>query len=781
MTRITTLFSFGLIIASFILFSHLSVSAQNSQELVWQKANAQTGEVAEIAFAPTNPNIVYLGMEANAHAFYKSLDTGKTWEKISGPGDHAKDVAVSPKDPNKAYVAMSESVHTTDLSIKPTSKSMFDSPFGVFGGGGRQTQTVLSSGVFPGPSSRSFSSFEIFEGNDKIMYASLRGGSTGPLGREKPILYKTVDSGVTWDNVSPNLSEVNVLEIDPVNAEKIYIGASDGAYVSTDLGRNLQKILSSTAILSLELQKNNPNIIASSIKKIYKSVDGGKNWDDITGKLQNIHRVRIARSNPSVYYAATFNGIFRSDNAGSSWQDISSNLKAKNFQIVSIHPQNENIVLAGTSSLWSSVRAEHLWQGGLLAHQGVYRTEDGGKTWTESDTGIFEYDVEEVTVNPTKPYEAWFAASSSRGGFKTEDGGQNWRVTQLQTMHYPMRIKYSLQDPKKIYATSWHSGGPFAYSEDGGVNWTMVDQNAFFKSLNTGKSLYREARGMGQIHVHGLAVDPQNDKIIYVGSVHDAQNPGDYPLQGAHIFKSTDGGKTWTESDNGFLHDAEVAIHDMIVDPGNSNIVYAATTKDEARVGKGVFKSVDSGKTWKAINSGLGSLDTWAIIVNPQDSNILLLATDAGIYRSENGGISWRQTASTPSQDVEYTINDPLVVYASTTQGVLKSTDFGNTWYSANTGLPEGEGQGIGVDTTGKVIYAAVKNHGLYVTRLTDIPLVDKDSEFGRGRGFGGFGRNTFNPFGKGPNFLLILAAVIGIFLVLPVLIFLVVKLKEKR
>jgi len=722
-------------------------------ELEWQFVNPGAGEIAEIAIAPSNPSIMYVGMENNAQAFYKSVDGGKTWEHISGPGDHAKDVAVSPKDPHKAYVAMSESVHTTDLSITPTSKSMFDRPGQRHG----ETQTVLSSGVSPGPSARSFSSFEIFEQDDNIIYAALKGGSYGPINfgqGTKPLLYKSTDRGATWNKREMDVDEINVLVIDPQNHNFIYLGTGNGIFVSRDSGKNIEKIHETVRpVISLEIAGPQQVIITATEDEVWKSSDAGSSWQEITGELEDIHRVRPAKSNPNVLYAATFQGAFRSDDQGQTWKDISARLPAKNIQIVTIHPTNPDIAFVGTSSLWSAVRAEGRYRQGLLAHQGIYVTKDGGRTWQKSDDGIFEYNFEEVAVNPFKPYEAWYAGVASRGALKTEDAGQNWRQAQLPTLHYPMRIKFSSQNPRKVLATGWQNGGPFALSEDGGVSWMLASHEPFHQGVRRGKNLLHSAsRDGGSIHLHGAAFDPQDDTIMYVGSVADAFNPQDFPLEGAHIFVSRDDGETWEESDDGFPHEVETAIHDIAIDPQNTKVVYIATTHHEAKVGKGIYKSIDEGKTWAAANNGLGeSASVSTIIVHPTDGNKVLAATEKGLYLSSNAGTLWKQTKNTPAFDVEYVPEEPNTVYASTNDGVFKSRDFGNTWYEVNYGLPPGEGQGIGVDSTGKIVYAAVRGKGLYVARMVPVPEQDLPSEWSsRSHGGGVPGGSFF--FGRGDD-----------------------------
>lgn len=740
-------------------------------ELKWEKIADGLGEVAEIAIAPSDPTIMYAAFENNAHSLYKSKDGGKTWKKVSGPGDHAKDVAVSPKDSNKAYHAMSESVMTTDLSFKSAQKSRYNQLFGITN---PEVQVLLSSGISAGPAEHSFSSIEVSESNDQVIYAALRGGEHGIMGPVFGKLFKTENGGRDWIDIPTDLGQINVVAISPNNPNKLYVGGRDGVYVSVDSGKTLNLSKGIEGVISLEVSPSALDVVVSAgSENAFVSQDGGITWEDITGPLKDIHRVRVSASNPNTLYAATFNGIYKSTDTGKTWQDITSNLKTKNFQIVTIHPTNPEIAYAGTSSLWSSVRSSNRYRTGLLAHQGIYKTEDGGKTWQKSDGGIMEYDFEEVATNPKKPYEAWFAGVASGGGYKTEDGGQNWRLSQLSTLHYPMRIKYSLQNPNKLYATSWHTGGPFAISSDGGVNWEEIDQRVFFDAIGSGKSLYNSLPGEpGSIHIHGLAVDPTNDKIAYAGSVEDAFNPNNFPLKGAHIFKSTDGGKTWAESDEGFPHDQPTAVHDVKIDPQNSQVVYVSTTEDEAKVGVGIYKSEDAGKSWRAVNSGLGNLSVPTIVISPQNSTMLVAATDGGLYKTTDGGKSWQLKNPAGSFDVEYVEDEPNILYASTDKGVLKSRDFGGSWYEVNLGLPEGEGQGIGVDKTGEVLYAAVNWGGLYVARLKDIPQKDLPSEFGKGYGFGrGIGMmNEFNimPFligGIGFFVLLIMMGTVGVIL----------------
>lgn len=718
-------------------------------ELEWQLVHTGAGEVAAIAIAPSNPSIVYAGLENNAHPFYKSTDGGTSWKRLTGPGDHAKDIAISPKNADKAYVATSEVVYTTDKSITPTSRSQVSRAWP-----GADAIDIRSSNRNPGPSVTSFSTIEIFLGDDHIIYTAVKGGGEiQGFGDTNPEIFKTRDGGRTWESIHPKVEEVNVLAIDPAHQEVIYIGSGDGIYKSSNSGSTIERLYrSSDSIISLELYTN--LLLAASKSEVVKSTDGGKTWEEITGSLQNIHRLQASRSHPDIVYAATFEGVFKSVDGGKTWMDKNSRLQAKNIQIVEVHPTNPNIAFIGTSSLWSSARSENEWRTGLYAGQGIFRTTDGGDSWQRVDSGFFEHNIEEVATNPAKPYEAWFAGQASMGAYKTEDGGQHWRLTQTPTFHYPMRIKFSVQNPQKVYATGWQEGGPFSVSEDGGITWEFIEGGTFFSGINRGKDLYTPAApGPATIHLHGLAVDPQNDQIVYAGSIYDANSPTNFPLKGAHLWKSADSGKTWQESDEGFPHQESTSVHDLVIDPRNTKVLYAATTRHESQKAIGIYKSIDAGKTWKAANGGLTgeALDVGAIVVHPTRTLELIAATHGGIYKSTTGGTQWQKKESASSFDVEYVKDEPDTIYASTDEGVLKSTNFGDTWYKVSYGLPNGEGQGIGVDPTGKVIYAAVRDKGLYVARREFIPEANLPTELGRGRGFLGRGEpQNFPDFGFG-------------------------------
>ena len=240
--------------------------------------------------------------------------------------------------------------------------------------------------------------------------------------------------------------------------------------------------------------------------------------------------------------------------------------------------------------------------------------------------------------------------------------------------------------------------------------------------------------------MHGLALDPVDPQVIYVGSNDDPNEFNPKPLRGSHLFKSTDGGKTWIESDNGFAHDATTAIHEIKIDPLDTNTIYIGTTEHGARTGNGLWKSNDAGGTWARANNGMeDDTSVYVILIHPSQSEMLLAGTDQGIYKSTDRGASWNQVAVGTTRDMEYDLTDVDVVYAGKEDGLFLSKDFGLNWRDISANLPSGGISALAVNCNGTVVYAGVAQDrsggGLFVSTASNVP-VDQTTgvEYGRAR-----------------------------------------------
>lgn len=172
--------------------------------------------------------------------------------------------------------------------------------------------------------------------------------------------------------------------------------------------------------------------------------------------------------------------------------------------------------------------------------------------------------------------------------------------------------------------------------------------------------------------VTALAVDPADPGIVYAGT------------RGSGVFKSTDGGESWTLAGRGLGTPIVAAV---AVDPARHQIVYAATLDD------GVFKSIDGGALWARIWAGVAPApgtfgSTYALAVDPRRPDTVYAGTLTGVYRSTDGGATWSRRGNLPGVFALALDSAGGWLYAGTEQGVFRSFDQGKTWAPASNGLP---------------------------------------------------------------------------------------------
>jgi photosystem II stability/assembly factor-like uncharacterized protein len=210
-----------------------------------------------------------------------------------------------------------------------------------------------------------------------------------------------------------------------------------------------------------------------------------------------------------------------------------------------------------------------------------------------------------------------------------------------------------------------------AWQEQRGQNKTASGN---FSSLGTNQVASGYDAGAGRINF--IRFEPGNTSTMFVST----------PDGG--LWKSTDGGTTWSTNTD-FL--PVIGCTDLAINPSNTQVMYLATgDKEEDRRSIGILKSTNGGSTWNPTSLVWTALDnyrTTRLLMDPTDPNIMMVATDGGIFRTTDGWATNSQVDFTALEDMEFKPGDPSIVYAAGKE-FLKSTDNGSTWTAITSGLP---------------------------------------------------------------------------------------------
>ena len=683
-------------------------------ELRWKLLTGlQSGEVTRIRIAPSDPNVVYAAFDANDMTVWKSTDAGVTWQRVSHTS-HPSDLIVHLTNPDIAlYSVLENNVYGTS-------------------NGGRFWQPVLTAATGFERGDTQFNALAQAASQPNIIYAATGGEERGMgLTGGNSVIFRSDDTGSTWERVweGEDMGAFFSLAVATDDPKVVLAGSNTGIFRSIDSGLTwtaelFTGDLGRGKIYSIANTPSDPALFFAAHTEggVFRSDDGGLTWVESSQGITDgkIHQVVIAPSDTSVVYAGTHSGIFRSDDGGRTWQPRSDGLGFLNVATLDVHPSNPDIVYAGTGVQQNTSHSDHFIPG-FQSGDGLYKTTNGGLSWTRTDDGIEEYEIVTLMGDPNIPYRMWLGGAAARGAFMSPDGGDSFLFIGPIASHYSMIIASGRRPPYPMYMTSWHPSGELMKSEDMGSTWSrLTPQLARAVSAESREvGLYRgESTIWG--HLHGLAIDPSDDDTVYVGSVHDAAHPFGFSLTGAHIFKSTDAGATFIESDQGFPIATETAIGFIVVDPADSNVVYVATNRHESTIAIGVYKSSDAGATWAAANTGLSDLDVRHLVLDPVNPGTLYAATGGGVYKSTDGGTSWQKANSgiTTTEVVTLAMSptNTHVLYAATARGVFKTKDGGSSWYAVNLGLPAGGPLPImghhvvlAFDATGSVLFAVVQ------------------------------------------------------------------------
>jgi uncharacterized protein (TIGR03437 family) len=575
-----------------------------------------------IALDPAHPDTVYVGTGEENFAYdsyygvgiLKSTDGGNTWTNIVGPFLHAKIGALA-IDPNNTQVLLCSSnlglYRSTDGAANWT-----------------RVMTGTGTGVLFDPT------------NGNIAYAAL--GNI--FGSSLNGVYRSTDGGQNWQRLtgsgSNSLPTTNVgrieIAIAPSTPSTLYVGIHNdsndnllGIYKTTDSGAtwnnlNAPNLCAGLAQcwydLSIRVHPKNPDtVVAAGSLRMARTFDGGSTWTQTTLPYLGPNQVRIHTdwhylaftSDATKLYVANDGGVYSTTSIADTqpnWTELNDTLAITQFYPgLAIHPSNAGIALGGTQDN----RTQRF--GGNMSWN-VVACGDGGYNAIDASLPAFAIATCTSSNNPVIQQ-----TSNSGTNFISAQYGIDMSSTERVDFIPPM-----VMDPSNGQ-TLYYGTFRLWQSRDGGGKWLKISPDV--------------TSGNGTIQT--IAVAPSDPNTVYTGSsdgIRITLNPSKSQIQVTNNALAGTGA-TWSDRSSGLP--ARV-VTQIAVDPIDPATAYAAFSGFSAATPSAhVFKTTNSGQSWTDISGNLPDIPVNTLVVDPDIPNAIYVGTDAGVMVTTDGGATW--------------------------------------------------------------------------------------------------------------------------------------------
>lgn len=656
-------------------------------DLPWtQLPGPPGGPVTDIAVAEADPDWIYASTETAG--MYVSSDRGSHWIQGLERMHHRGRVSVSPHDPEVAY----GQERTSD--------------------GGRHwyDHNHPSRHRFPPVDGVLDLVWNPFDA-DTIYAATAEG------------FFRTVNDGRDWERrpLPGNDSAVTVIEAHPADAGVVFASVfSEGVAMSADRGQTWSLVPGSDALpdqrfrgLRIGDPATDDLYVALNAFGVYRLADGALNklTDDLVIPWWT-NQLQLTSDGSRLYFI----GGQAADAGFEGWFD-----RRQLFELDTTTDGLSTVTLPDKPSAVATHPhdASTIYFGG---HQWVWESTDAGETWTPLSNDFFDRYLATVGTNPSHPDTVMPGSICSTGLSVSHDRGETWEWKRSGldpfhegefNEHYLMQIA---ANGDRAYATT---AAGLLISEDNGDTWRLLENE--FSGVGPG-------HGEGSAkHLHGLAVDPDNPNVVYVGTgLGDAGGPRDYFDDVAYIWKTEDGGDTWRRITDGFPTDRDTTIQDIIVSTNDPSVVYIGTNaedyisggkRDGAGSGLGVFKSKDAGGRWERLQTPFRNVHS--LTQDAEVAQTIYASSPDGVYRSADGGTSWDRVLREETLALLAHPEEPDVIFAGTRTDrhywdVFVSSNGGQTWASGNLTIQ------VGVKADDRE-YDAAEPHSDYATERGQI------------------------------------------------------------
>jgi photosystem II stability/assembly factor-like uncharacterized protein len=644
------------------------------------------GRTRAICGVPSQPNVFYMA-PVNGGVF-KSIDYGRTWQPIfdDQPTASIGAIAVAPSNPNVVYVGSGEGLHRPDLSV--------------------------GDGV-----------------------------------------YKSTDAGKTWAHLAlRDGQQIPQLAVDPKNPDRVFVAVAGhpygpneerGIYRSVDGGKTFEKVLyrdENVGASDVQIDPNNPEIVYAALWEsregpwengvfngnggsIFKSVDGGKTWRQLTkGLPDNMVQANlaIAPSAPKTLFAAvrtkTISKLYRSDDGGESWHGTTDDprpglgIGGGDLPVVRFDPKDPQIVYSASIVCWKST--------------------DGGKTWDGWRGAPGGDDYQNIWIHPNNPDVILLGAD--QGAIVTVNGGKSWSSWYNQPTAQLYHVSADNSFPYRLYSGQQESGsvGIKSRGDQGEItfrDWRPVAAEEYGYAVADpldpdiiiGGKLTRFDRRTGQAqNILPVPVPTEDFRMLRTEPVvFSSFDPHLLFFAGNTLWQTRDRGDHWKKispdlSRPNYELPASVGKYkeDAAKQAHRRGVIYtvAPSPLDATRTWCGtddglIHLTTDAGKTWSNVTPP--NISAWQKIslieAGHFDSNTAYAAVNTlrlddlrpHIFATHDSGKTWTEivTGIPAGQIVNAVREDPErkgLLFAGTEKGVYVSFDDGSNWESLRMNLP---------------------------------------------------------------------------------------------
>jgi len=328
------------------------------------------------------------------------------------------------------------------------------------------------------------------------------------------------------------------------------------------------------------------------------------------------------------YFGAAGGGVWKTLDGGRTWDNISDGYFGGSIGAVEVAKSDPNVIYVGGG--------EKTLRGNVSSGYGVWKTEDGGKTWISAGLKNSRH-VPRLRVHPTD-YNTVYAAvlgdiykpTKDRGIYKSTDGGKNWKqVLFVNEQAGAVDLTFDPNNPRILYASTWHAQRtPYSLISggDGSALWKSMDSGETWTEISKNKGFPKDTLG-----IIGVAVSPKNSEKVWA-IVENKEKGG--------LYRSEDGGKTWSivNSERKIRQRAWYYTR-VYADTQDEDIVYVLNVN--------YHKSTDGGKSFNTFNAPHGDHhDLW---ISPEDSQRMIIGDDGGAQISYDGGETWSTYYNQPT------------------------------------------------------------------------------------------------------------------------------------